>query len=121
MVGLSNSLDAAPVWLADPVSGLPYRGGSLAPLPDGTNRSGTTSATAGTATTLAPANASRTSLTVQNISTGNIGVNETGGTAVIGNPGTYTIPAGGQFKTDTARAISVVGSAASQAYTATEK
>lgn len=89
-------------------------------LPAGTDRSGTTNATAGTATTLAAANATRRALNIQNISTGNLGINEIGGTAAIGTPGTYTVPAGGSINVRTNRAISVVGSAASLPYTATE-
>lgn len=93
---------------------------TAAPLPAGTDRSGTTSAAAGTATQLAPANASRRRLEIHNPSAGNIGVNEIGGTAAIGAAGTYTIAPLGNFRVSTNRAISVVGSAASQAYTATE-
>jgi len=89
-------------------------------LPAGTDRSGVTSATAGTATTLAPANATRRVLNVQNISAGTIGINEIGGTAAIGTAGTYTVPAGGSINVRTNRAISVVGSAASLSYSATE-
>lgn len=89
-------------------------------LTAGTDRSGTTNATAGTATTLAPANAARKGLNIQNISAGNIGINEVGGTAAIGSAGTYTVAAGNTVSIRTNRAISVVGSAASQVYTATE-
>lgn len=93
---------------------------STAPLPAGTDRSGTTSATAGTATTLAAANTARRGLNIQNISSGNIGINEAGSAAVIGSPGTYTLAAGATVNVRTSRAVSVVGSAASQPYTATE-
>jgi hypothetical protein len=89
-------------------------------LTAGTDRSGTTSATAGTATTLAPANAARRGLNIQNISASNIGINEVGAAASIGTAGTYTVPAGSTVSIRTNRAISVVGSAASLAYTATE-
>lgn len=91
-----------------------------AALPAGTDRSGTTSATAGTATPLAAANTARRGLNIQNTSAGNIGINEIGGNAAIGAAGTYTIAAGASFNVRTNRAISVVGSAASQIYTATE-
>jgi hypothetical protein len=91
-----------------------------AALPAGTDRSGTTSATTGTATQLAAANTARRGLNIQNISTGNIGINEIGGTAAIGTAGTYTIAAGASFNVRTNRAISVVGAAASLPYTATE-
>ena len=87
------------------------------PLSAGTDRSGT----AGTsATTLAPANTARRGLTLQNISANNIGINEVGGAAAIGTAGTYTVPAGGQYKASTNRALSIIASAASSAYTATE-
>lgn len=86
-------------------------------LSAGTDRSGT----AGTSsTTLAPANTARKGLNIQNISANNIGVNEFGGTAAIGTPGTYTVPAGGSTNIRTTNAISVIASAASSAYTATE-
>lgn len=89
-------------------------------LPAGTNRSGTTSGTAGTSTTLAAANSARRGLNIQNISTGNIGINEFGGAAAIGTAGTYTVAAGGSINVRTNGQINVVGSAASLAYTATE-
>lgn len=89
-------------------------------LPAGTDRSGTTSGTIGTATTLAAANTARRGLNIQNVSAGNIGINEIGGTAAIGSAGTYTLAAGASINVRTNRAVSVVGSAVSQAYTATE-
>lgn len=88
-------------------------------LPAGTDRSGSIT-TAGTAQQLAPANTSRTSLTGQNTSSGNIGINEVGGTAAIGSAGTYTIAAGQAFSIATNRAISVVGGTAGQTFSATE-
>lgn len=93
--------------------------GSSSALPAGTDRSGTIT-TGGTAQTLAPVNASRNSLTGQNTSTGNLGINEVGGTAVIGAAGTYTIAAGQSFSIGTNRAISIVGPTTGQAFTATE-
>ncbi len=91
-----------------------------APLPAGTDRSGVTSATIGTATTLAASNTARRGLNIQNTSAGNIGINEIGGAASIGAGGTYTVAAGASINVRTNRAVSVVGSAASQTYTATE-
>lgn len=86
-------------------------------LTAGTDRSGT----AGTSSaTLAPANTARKGLNIQNISANNLGINEFGGTAAIGTPGTYTIPAGGSTNIRTTNAITVIASAASSAYTATE-
>jgi hypothetical protein len=128
MPGFFNrSQNAIPVYQADD-DGLPL-GTSASPiqtvaaqpaLPAGTDRSGTTSATPGTATTLAAANVSRRGLDIQNISASNIGVSENGSSATIGSPGTYTVAAGALVIIRTNRAVSVVGSAASQAYTATE-
>lgn len=89
-------------------------------LTAGTDRSGTTSATANTSTTLAAANAARMGLVIQNISANPMGINEFGGTAAIGTPGTYTVPAGGSVRINTNRAVSVVSGTASQPYTATE-
>jgi hypothetical protein len=117
--------------LIDPATGNSYRAGGAqdangntvttsSALPAGIDRSGSTSATAGTATPLAAANTARRGLNVQNISAGNIGINEIGGTAAIGSPGTYTLAAGATVNVRTNRAVSVVGSAVSQAYTATE-
>lgn len=89
-------------------------------LPAGTDRSGTTSATASTATTLAVANSTRRGLNIQNISANPMGINEIGGTAAIGSPGTYSLAAGSTINIRTNRAVSVVSGTASQPYTATE-
>lgn len=89
-------------------------------LTAGTDRSGTTNATGGTPTTLAAANTARRGLNIQNISANPMGVNEIGGAAAIGSPGTYTIAAGGSFNVRTNRAVTVVSGTASQPYTATE-
>lgn len=94
-------------------------GSTSTALPAGTDRSGTIAA-GGTAQTLAPSNTSRLSLTGQNTSTGNLGINEIGGTAAIGSPGTYTIAAGQAFSVATNRAISIVGATTGQSFTATE-
>lgn len=92
-------------------------GSNSAPLSAGTDRSGT----AGTSSsTLAAANAARRGLNIQNISANNIGINEFGGAAAIGTPGTYTVPAGGSINVRTSNQITVIASAASSAYTATE-
>jgi hypothetical protein len=88
-----------------------------APLAAGTDRSGT----AGTSsTTLAAPNNARRSLNIQNISANTLGINEFGGTAAIGSPGTYTVAAGASLNVRTRNAITVIASAASSAYTATE-
>jgi len=100
-----------------------YVGGSTSStstaLPAGTDRSGAI-ATGGTAQQLAPANSSRASLTGQNTSSGNLGINEIGGTAAIGSAGTYTIAAGQAFSVSTNRSISIVGATSGQTFTATE-
>lgn len=88
-----------------------------APLGDGADRSGTAGTTSAT---LAQANSARRGLNIQNISTGTLGINELGGVAAIGSPGTYTIPAGGSAIVRTNRQVTVIASAASSAYTATE-
>lgn len=93
---------------------------SASPLPAGTDRSGTTSATANTSTPLAAANATRRGLNIQNISGAPMGINEFGNPAVIGGAGTYTLAPGASINVRTNRSINVVSGTASQAYTATE-
>lgn len=88
-----------------------------APLPAGTDRSGT----AGTASTqLSPANANRRGLDIQNISANSIGINEFGGTAAIGTAGTYTLAAGTSMRVRTNRQVNVIASAVNSPFTATE-
>lgn len=88
-------------------------------LPSGTNRSGQIT-TGGTAQQLAAANASRVKLTGMNISTGDLWVNEIGGTAAVDTAGSYKIAAGGTFSVNTNRAVSIVGATTGQKFTATE-
>lgn len=88
-----------------------------APLPAGTDRSGTVDTAS---KTLAAANTGRRSLNVQNISANTLGINEFGGTAAIGSPGTYTLAAGATLNVRTRNAVTVIASAAGSAYTATE-
>ena len=90
-----------------------------AALPSGTDRSSTIT-TGGTAQVLAAANTARRGLKGQNISAGNMGINEVGGTAVIGTAGTNTIPPGSTFSISTNRAVSIIGATTGQAFTATE-
>lgn len=108
----------APVTI---VNGTQGGGGAVqtqsAPLAAGTDRSGTVSTTPAQ---LAPANANRRSLNIQNISGNNLGINEFGGTAAIGSAGTYTLAAGATVNVRTNRQINVVASAANSAFTATE-
>ena len=89
-------------------------------LPAGTDRSGTTNATANTSQQLAAANTTRRGLNIQNISANPMGVNEFGAAAAIGSAGTYTVPSGGTIRINTNRAVTVVSATASQPYTATE-
>lgn len=93
--------------------------GGASALPAGTNRSGSIT-TGGTAQELAPANAARISLTAQNISSGDLWVNEIGGTAAVGAAGSYKVAAGQAFSVGTNRAISILGATTGQAFTATE-
>lgn len=86
-------------------------------LPAGTERSGTAQLTSGV---LAPANASRRSLNIQNIGANNIGINEFGGTAAIGTAGTYTVVPQATVNVRTANAINVIAVTGATAYTATE-
>jgi len=94
-------------------------GGDGAVLPAGTDRSGAIT-TGGTAQQLAPANAARKSLTIQNISAGDLWVNEIGGTAAVDTAGSYKIPTGQAFIVATNRALSIVGATTAQKWTATE-
>lgn len=93
--------------------------GASGSLPAGTDRSSSIT-TGGSAQQLAPANSARVSLTGQNTSAGNLGINEVGGTAAIGSAGTYTIAPGQSFSVGTNRAISIVGATTGQTFTATE-
>jgi len=115
----------------DPLFVASVAGGSVAPagtandpqvintayLPAGTDRSGTAGTTSAT---LAAANSTRRNLVIQNVSANVIGINEFGGTAAIGSPGTYTVPSGASARVSTNRLVTVVASAASSPYTATE-
>lgn len=92
---------------------------AAASLPAGTDRSGSVT-TGGTAQQLAPANTSRVQLTGQNISTGDLWINEIGGTAAIDTAGSYRISAGSAFAIATNRAISVIGATTGQKWSATE-
>ena len=85
----------------------------------GTDRSGSIT-TGGTAQQLAASNTARRSLTGQNISTGDLWINETGGTAAADTAGSFKIPAGATFSVSTNRAISIVGATTGQKFTATE-
>lgn len=85
----------------------------------GTDRSGNIVA-GGTAQQVAAANADRRSLTIQNISAGDLWVNEIGGTATIDTSASWRVPAGSVFTASTNRAISIIGAVTGQKFTATE-
>jgi hypothetical protein len=88
-------------------------------LTTGTDKSGTIT-TGGTAQTLAASNASRKSLNGQNISSGDLWINETGGTAAVDTIGSFKISAGDYFQISTSNAISVLGATTGQKFSATE-
>lgn len=107
-----------------PVGGTPVtvvdRGGNdvfSSALPASTNRSGTATTTSAQ---LAPANTLRKGLNIQNIGANNIGVNEQGGTAVIGTAGTYTLAPGASLNVKTNRQINVIAATGDTPFTATE-
>lgn len=98
----------------------PDRGGNN---PFGVNlaaadRSGTIT-TGGTAQVLAAATATRKNLSLQNISSGDLWINE-GGTAVIGAAGSFKVPAGESYYTEYTGSLSIIGATTSQAFTAKE-
>lgn len=99
----------------DPATGV-ARSAALAP---GVNRSGAIT-TGGTAQPLAPANTARQSLSGQNISAGDLWINEVGGTAAVDTAGSYRIVAGAAFNIRTNQAISIIGATTGQKFTATE-
>jgi hypothetical protein len=88
-------------------------------LPAGTSRSGSITA-GGTAQDLAAANTARKSLTGQNISSGDLWINENGGTAAADGMDAYRVIAGATFKISTNEKISIVGATTGQKFTATE-
>lgn len=76
-------------------------------------------ANGGTAQTLAPAGYTRTGVRGQNISTGDLWINE-GGTAAIDTAGSYKIAAGAYFDSKFAGAISIIGATTGQKFSASE-
>lgn len=98
-------------------------GGSItvtpAALKAGTSRSGTIT-TGGTAQTLAAANTSRTILAVQNISAGDLWINEDGSAAVVNTAGSYKLVPNATAYVQTNEAVSIIGATTGQAFTATE-
>lgn len=98
-----------------------YRQGTTrrAVLPYGTSRSGSIT-TGGTAQSLAAANPKRLSLTGQNISSGDLWINEDGGTAAVATEGSWQIPPGVTFSISTNEAVSIIGATTGQKFTAME-
>lgn len=110
---LENSVQRAALLAAIAASNiLPYKTA-------GTDRSGSISVNA-VAETLAAGNAERVALTIQNISSGDLWINEFGDTAAPSTAGSYKIPAGYSCEISTNQAVSVYGATAGQAWTATE-
>ena len=87
-----------------------------------TDRSGTITL-GGTAQQLVAANTARRYLLIQNISAGDLWINDAG-TAAIGGPGSLKIVAGGYYEYPasfvTSGAISIIGATTAQAFTAKE-
>lgn len=81
------------------------------------DRSGTATPTS---SVLALANVNRSGMDIQNVGTANIGVNEFGNPAVIGQAGTYTLGPGDSMKIRTNLAVSIVSASGNVPYTATE-
>lgn len=87
-------------------------------LPVAINRSGSITA-GGTSQSLAALNANRTHLFIQNISDGDLWMSEYGAAAVDGS-GSYRIAPGLAARVLTRNAITIVGAATGQKFTATE-
>lgn len=94
-------------------------GSDGSPLPSGTNRSSSITL-GGTAQNLAAANTARRGLVGQNISSGDLWINEIGGTAAVDADGSYKVSPGSTFEVSTNRAVSIVGATTGQKFTATE-
>lgn len=88
------------------------------PLPIGTDRSGTIT-TGGTSQQLAAANPDRKSLFIQNLSAGDLYINEVG-VAASAAGGSYRLTAGQAFAVATNAQINVLGATTGQAWVATE-
>lgn len=88
-------------------------------LGSGVSKSGAIT-TGGTAQVLAAERASRRGLVGQNISSGDLWINEVGGTAEADTAGSFQIPPGATFRVSTNRAISIVGATTGQKFSATE-
>lgn len=94
-------------------------GAPLLALPSGTSASGTIT-TGGTSQQLVAANASRKGLYLQNISAGDLWINELGGAAAVNTAGSWKIAPGEVFSASTNRVINIVGATTGQAFTGVE-
>lgn len=97
--------------------------GATVPVTQGVQRAGTDKS--GTATTTSgglfvAANPNRASLVGQNVGTVNIGFHEHNGTAVIGQPGTYTVPPGSSFSASGLNRVNFIAASGTAAVTMTE-
>jgi hypothetical protein len=101
------------------VMGVDSSGNPTSALGTGTDKSGSIT-TGGTAQQLAAANTSRRALPIQNISTGDLWVNETGGTAAANTAGSYKIAPDQTAYVDTNQAVSIIGATTGQKFSATE-
>lgn len=88
-------------------------------MPSGTDISGSIT-TGGTAQTIALENKQRKALTVQNISAGDLWINETGGAAVINGAGSFKLGTGLIACVSTDDPVSIIGATTGQKFTATE-
>jgi len=88
----------------------------------GTDRSGVTTANTegATSSVVAEANPARHSLIIQNISDEALWVNQSGGDAQASTAGNYKVAVGAIFEVTTNQEVSIIGSAAGKAFSATE-
>jgi hypothetical protein len=119
VVALSDYLGAPAGTASSPIVTTGGTGAPGGPLPAGTDRSGAVTL-GGTAQPLAAANAARIGLVGENISAGDLWLNEIGGAAAVDTAGSYVVPSRGTFSISTNRAISIIGATTGQKFTATE-
>lgn len=84
-----------------------------------TNRSGTITL-GGTSQTLAAADSTRRHLTIQNLSTGDLWINELGGAAAIDTVGSNRLPPGASATITSPLALAIIGATTGQKFTAAE-
>lgn len=93
--------------------------GTTSALSPGIDKSGSVTL-GGTAQSMSVANSRRKALYGMNISSGDLWINEVGGTAAADTAGSYKVASGAMFEISTNQAISVVGATTGQKWTATE-